>query len=167
MNSSCIYSLVRFPHSSDQHRDLAEDVFKTHDLLFLDRPPSQPTKIVCYDFKDLAFASYGEYWRDFRKICTLHLLSLKRVKSFQSLREEEVAKLISKVSVMAGSPFNFSESVFAMTNNVSTSEAFGKKCKDTEAFLAATRAISKLRKSGLQVFDLFPSLHVLSVIIGL
>ncbi|KAK9155327.1 hypothetical protein Sjap_002807 [Stephania japonica] len=147
--------------------DLAQEVFKTHDLLFLDRPQSQTTKIVCYEWKDLAFAPYGDYWRELRKICTLQLLSSKRVKSFQSIREEEVSKLIRKVCAMAGSPFNVSESVFSGMNDVTSSAAFGKKCKDKEAFLSATRAIIELGQGGLQVFDLFPSLEVLSVIIGL
>ncbi|KAK9151271.1 hypothetical protein Syun_009580 [Stephania yunnanensis] len=59
--------------------DLAQEVFKTHDLLFLYRPQSQTTKIVCYDWNDLAFAPYGDYRRELRKICTLQLLSSKRV----------------------------------------------------------------------------------------
>ncbi|KAK9102919.1 hypothetical protein Sjap_020173 [Stephania japonica] len=113
------------------------------------------------------FEPYGDYWRELRKICTLRLLSSKRVKSFQSIREEEVWKLIRKVCAMTGSPFNVSESVFSGMNDVTSSAAFVKKCKDKEAFLSATRAIIELGQGGLQVFDLFPSLEVLSVIIGL
>ncbi|KAK9155328.1 hypothetical protein Sjap_002808 [Stephania japonica] len=147
--------------------EFAQEVLKTHDLLFLDRPQFLSIKVVTYDCKNMAFAPYGDYWRELRKICTLQLLSSKRVKSFQSLREEEVSKLVRKISTTAaGSPFNVSESVFSATNDVTASAAFGKKCKDKEKFLAATREMVEQGSGGFQVFDFFPSLEVLSEITG-
>ncbi|KAK9132925.1 hypothetical protein Scep_012453 [Stephania cephalantha] len=146
--------------------EFAQEVLKTHDLLFLDRPQFLSIKVATYDCKNMAFAPYGDYWRELRKICTMQLLSSKRVKSFQSLREEEVSKLIRKISTKAGSPFNVSESVLSATNDVTSSAAFGKKCKDKEKFLAATHEMVQQGSGGFQVFDLFPSLEVLSEITG-
>nr|XP_048330621.1 phenylacetaldehyde oxime monooxygenase CYP71AN24-like [Ziziphus jujuba var. spinosa] len=70
---------------------------KTHDIVFSNRPNSTAEDILYYGCIDTGFAPYGEYWRDARKICVLELLSLKRVESFQYVRDEEVAVLVNKI----------------------------------------------------------------------
>nr|GMD32986.1 cytochrome P450 71A2-like [Ipomoea batatas] len=57
----------------------AREIMKTHDSIFSDRPKSSITDRLFYGSKDVAFAPYGEYWRQVRSICVLHLLSNKRV----------------------------------------------------------------------------------------
>ncbi|KAH9289044.1 hypothetical protein KI387_033161, partial [Taxus chinensis] len=48
-------------------------------------------KYMAFDHKDVAFAGYGEYWRQMRKLCTIELFTVKRTESFKSVREEEVS----------------------------------------------------------------------------
>ncbi|KAK1303901.1 Cytochrome P450 71A4 [Acorus calamus] len=78
--------------------DLAQEVFKTHDLVFANRPSLMIANKLFYNFEDVAFTPYGDYWRQARKICVLHLLSSKRVQSFGAIREDEVELMIKKVS---------------------------------------------------------------------
>ncbi|KAF3967138.1 hypothetical protein CMV_008828 [Castanea mollissima] len=80
--------------------DMAREMMKTHDIVFSNRPKTTATNSLFYGCTDLSFSSYGEYWRQVRKICVLELLSLKRVQSFQYTREEEVSILINKVRAL-------------------------------------------------------------------
>ncbi|KAH9290173.1 hypothetical protein KI387_034290 [Taxus chinensis] len=45
----------------------------------------------------LAWAPYGAYWRNVRKICVVELLSSKRIQSFQPKRTRLIAKAISSL----------------------------------------------------------------------
>lgn len=45
----------------------------------------------------MAFSNYGESWRQKSKLCVLELLSLKRVRSFQFIRDDEIQDLISNM----------------------------------------------------------------------
>jgi hypothetical protein len=59
--------------------EAAREALKVHDLASCSRPPSASFKRLSYNYKDMGFAPYGDYWRDIRKICVLELFSLKRV----------------------------------------------------------------------------------------
>lgn len=48
--------------------ELAREVFKTHDLIFSDRPTSIITDLLSYQGKDVTFSPYGEYWRQVRAL---------------------------------------------------------------------------------------------------
>ena len=75
--------------------EIAREVMKTHDVIFASRPTgSLAGKILSYDYTGIVAAPYGNYWRQLRKICTLELLSPKRVESYQPIREEELSTAI-------------------------------------------------------------------------
>ncbi|KAF8378470.1 hypothetical protein HHK36_029811 [Tetracentron sinense] len=73
---------------------VAELFLKTHDLVFASRPDIQASQYLSYGRKSMAFAEYGSYWRSFRKLCTLELLSNSKIDSFKGMRREEVASMI-------------------------------------------------------------------------
>ncbi|XWS47864.1 hypothetical protein CRYUN_Cryun13aG0022100 [Craigia yunnanensis] len=77
--------------------DAAREIMKTHDLIFSNRPIFGAGEKLLYHGKDLSTAQYGEYWRQMRSISVLHLLSNKRVQSFKTVREEEIALFIDKI----------------------------------------------------------------------
>lgn len=74
--------------------EMAKHFLKTHDLVFASRPATAAGKYLVYNFKNVALAPYGDYWRQMRKICVLELLTSRRIESFQSVREEEVSAMI-------------------------------------------------------------------------
>ncbi|CAN1252592.1 Cytochrome P450 71D7 [Linum perenne] len=84
--------------------EAAKHVLKTHDLAFASRPHNLlAPNIMFYGCKDVAFAPYGEHWRQMRKICIVELLSARRVSSFSSIRMEEVSRLVADISRECGS----------------------------------------------------------------
>ncbi|KAM1225724.1 hypothetical protein ACFX13_045156 [Malus domestica] len=94
--------------------EAASEVMKTHDITFSDRPKITFFKKLLYDFKDVASAPYGEYWRQVKSICVLHLLSSKKVRSFRAVREEEAKSMVNNImkqsksttSITVGTKYN-------------------------------------------------------------
>ncbi|KAJ9140242.1 hypothetical protein P3X46_030914 [Hevea brasiliensis] len=113
--------------------EMAREVLKTHDLVFADRPKSRMNGKLLYDQRDVAAAPYGEYWRQMKSLCVLHLLSTKRVQSFRDLREEETAYMIERVKKScSSSPINLSEVFARLTNGVVCRSALGRKYNAAE-----------------------------------
>ncbi|KAH9300004.1 hypothetical protein KI387_011587, partial [Taxus chinensis] len=74
--------------------DLAKQCFTTNDKAFASRPRLSGGKHMGYDYKNFAQAPYGSYWRNLRKMCTLHIFSATRIESFKQVRVEEISALI-------------------------------------------------------------------------
>ncbi|KAI3882904.1 hypothetical protein MKX03_012943, partial [Papaver bracteatum] len=78
--------------------EMAKEIMKNQDLIFANRTPTAASNALLYGSSDIVFSSYGEYWRQVKKICILVLLSPKRVQSFKHVRVEEVSVLIGKIA---------------------------------------------------------------------
>ncbi|KAJ8615514.1 hypothetical protein MRB53_034886 [Persea americana] len=113
---------------------MAEEIMKTHDLIFASRPAITPARRIFYDCTDVVFAPYGEYWRQLRKVCVLELLSIKRVDSYRWIREEEVGLMIERISQSCsmGTGVNLSELLLSVSSGTTTRVAFGKKYEGEE-----------------------------------
>ncbi|CAN4114286.1 unnamed protein product [Withania somnifera] len=146
--------------------EVANQVLKTHDLAFATRPKSFAMDIISYGGRDIAFCSYGEYWRQIRKICIVEVLSAKNVQSFNSIRHDEVSRLIDSIqsSSSSGEPVNFTERFIWFTSSMTCRSTFGQVFKEQDTFIKLIRELISLAE-GLHVADIFPSykfLHVLS-----
>ncbi|XP_020597926.1 cytochrome P450 71D11-like, partial [Phalaenopsis equestris] len=87
----------------------AHEVLSTHDIFLASRPKLLAVETVGYNSGGIGFSPYGPYWRQLRKICTLELLSNKKVKSLGSIRYEEAHNVLYKLRTTAGSPVNMTE----------------------------------------------------------
>jgi len=47
---------------------------------------------------------YGDYWRVLRKLCTLELLSARKVKQFAGIRHRETMSLVAEVQAAPPPP---------------------------------------------------------------
>ncbi|KAF3527442.1 hypothetical protein DY000_02040194 [Brassica cretica] len=86
--------------------DAAQDVLKTHDRVFASRPRSKIFRKLHYDGRDVGLAPYGEYWRQMKSVCVLHLLSNKMVRSFRDVRKEEIRIVMENIRKSNSSRIN-------------------------------------------------------------
>ncbi|KAJ7963659.1 Cytochrome P450 [Quillaja saponaria] len=145
--------------------EVAKEVMKTHDVIFASRPNILIARFISYDSTNISFSPYGSYWRQLRKICTVELLTQKRVQSFQFIREEEVSSLIDTIASNEGSVINISDLVSSLTNDILSRAAFGKKSRDGDAFVSTLEAALQLA-AGFSIADLYPSIKMLRLITG-
>lgn len=110
--------------------DAAREIMKTHDVVFANRPKLKVAYKILYNGKDLAFSNYGEYWRQMKSICMLHVFSKLKVRSFRRVREEEAAEMVVKIKKLMEQPskkVNLSEIFASLANDVICRAAFGRK----------------------------------------
>ncbi|RHN40680.1 putative cytochrome P450 [Medicago truncatula] len=136
--------------------EYAREVMKTHDINFATRPQILAIEILAYNSTNITFAPYGNYHRQVRKICTLELLSLKRVNSYQPIREDVLSNLVKLIASENGSPINLTEALFSSIYTIVSRAAFGSKCKGQEEFISVVKQTIKIA-GGFNLGDLFPS----------
>ncbi|CAJ2633790.1 unnamed protein product [Trifolium pratense] len=140
--------------------EMTKEIMKTNDFTFCDRPNLLLSTILTYNATDIAFSTYGEHWRQIRKICVIELLNAKSVQSFRSIREEEVSNLVKSISASEGSVVNLTHKILATTYGIIAQTAFGKRNIRQEAFkLAIDEALTLL--GGVCIVDLYPSIKML------
>jgi cytochrome P450 len=79
--------------------EAAKEIMRTRDAVFASRPLSFTKKIILKDGPGIAWAPYGDHWRQLRKVCIMELLSAKRVHSFRPVREEEAIRLVQSIII--------------------------------------------------------------------
>ncbi|XP_052111378.1 cytochrome P450 71D9 isoform X2 [Arachis duranensis] len=147
--------------------EYAKEVMKTHDIIFASRPAVLAAKIISYDCTNIGFAPYGNYWRQLRKICTLELLSTKRVNSFRPIREEEFTNLVKRIMSSKEGSVNLTEEVLSSIYGIVSQSAFGgTKRGDQEKFICLVQQATAVA-GGFDVGDLFPSWEWLQLVSGL
>ncbi|XP_073125137.1 strychnine-11-hydroxylase-like [Henckelia pumila] len=136
--------------------DMAREIFKEHDLAFSGRPSLYAAKKLTYNLSTVAFAPYGEYWREMRKIAVLELLTVKRIQSFVQIREEEVGRMIENINAMMMKVVNVSQLSFSLLNNVVCRVAFGSRSPDDHHGFQEILLEVELFEAGFNVADYFP-----------
>ncbi|CAI0378869.1 unnamed protein product [Linum tenue] len=104
------------------------------------------------------------------KICTIELFSAKMIKSFGSIREDEVSKLVAAVSAASSSAagVDLTAMFCKLTYSILSRAAFGEvreSSSSSEAFLPLIDEITRVA-SGFNIADLYPSFKFLQVLTG-
>ncbi|KAM7272485.1 hypothetical protein ACFE04_027148 [Oxalis oulophora] len=120
--------LGRVPTVVVSSPDCAKQVLATHDLECCSRPLLSGTGRLSYNYLDVAFTPYGDYWREIKKFCVLELFCAKRVQSFRFIREEEVELMINSISQHSSSlstPIDLSQKMLSLMADITCRLAFG------------------------------------------
>ncbi|KFK30256.1 hypothetical protein AALP_AA7G237600 [Arabis alpina] len=124
--------------------EVAKQVLQVQDSIFSNRPATIAISYLTYDRADMAFAHYGPFWRQMRKVCVMKVFSRKRAESWASVRDE-VDKMVRSVSSNVGKPINVGEQIFALTRNITYRAAFGSACiTGQDEFIRILQEFSKL-----------------------
>ncbi|KAF7825351.1 Cytochrome P450 83B1 [Senna tora] len=108
---------------------MAKETLKNHDIEFSGRPSMLSQNKLFYNGLEIVFSPYNDYWREIRKLCVVHIFSVKRVASFSSIRKYEVSQMIRKISGHAASSkaTNLNEILMSLTSTIICRVAFGRR----------------------------------------
>ncbi|KAH0705282.1 hypothetical protein KY290_009969 [Solanum tuberosum] len=76
---------------------LAEECFTKNDVVFANRVRLLAGKHLGYNYTTLVWASYGQHWRNLRRIATHEILSTQRVQMFADIRRNEIHALLQRL----------------------------------------------------------------------
>lgn len=134
----------------------AREVLQLRDHVFSNRPATIAVQFLTYDRADMAFAHYGQFWRQMRKLCVMKLFSRRRPESWAAVRDE-VDTLVGVVAAGAGVEVNIGELVFKLTRNIIYRAAFGSRSHEgQEDFVKIMQEFSKLM-GAFNVVDFMPA----------
>ncbi|XP_073000886.1 cytochrome P450 84A1-like [Typha latifolia] len=125
--------------------EVARQVLQVQDNAFSNRPATIAIAYLTYDRADMAFAHYGPFWRQMRKLCVMKLFSRRRAESWASVRDE-VDVLIKSVNSNIGESVNLGELIFSLTKNITLRAAFGssQSHESHDEFISILQEFSKL-----------------------
>nr|P0DO22.1 RecName: Full=(+)-vincadifformine 19-hydroxylase; AltName: Full=Cytochrome P450 71BY3 [Catharanthus roseus]QCZ35502.1 (+)-vincadifformine 19-hydroxylase [Catharanthus roseus] len=145
--------------------EMAKVITRTKDLEFADKPAIRAIRIVTYDYLDIAFNSYGKYWREMRKIFVQELLTPKRVRSFWSAREDVFSNLVKTINSANGKSINLTKLISSTTNSIINRVALGNVPYEREIFMELIKQLLTAA-GGFKLVDLFPSYKIIHVLEG-
>nr|ALG05132.1 cytochrome P450 family 81 subfamily B polypeptide 56 [Sinopodophyllum hexandrum] len=76
----------------------AEECLTKNDVTFANRPRLIAGKFMGNNYTTMPFASYGDHWRNLRRITTLEIFSSARLNMFSNIRHDEVKSLIKRLA---------------------------------------------------------------------
>ncbi|KAM1133903.1 hypothetical protein ACFX19_043805 [Malus domestica] len=103
----------------------AEECYTKHDVAFANRPSLLAGKHFHYNFTTVAAASYGDHWRNLRRVMTLEFFSSSRLAEFSAVRQGEVRLLLNQI--MKKSKVELKSKFTELAFNVMTMTVVGKR----------------------------------------
>jgi cytochrome P450 len=77
---------------------IAEECFTKNDVNFANRIHSIKTKYLGFNNTNIITSSYGDHWRNLRRISSIEILSTHRLNSFSEIRKDETIRLVLKLA---------------------------------------------------------------------
>lgn len=144
----------------------AEECFTKNDVVFANRPAFLNGKYFGYNYTSMPWSSYGDHWRNLRKISSLEVLSTNRLQMLSGIRVDEVRTLTKKIFQLTKKStdhIDMRSACFEVTFNILTRIIAGKryygedveKSKEAKVFHEILAEISELNPKA-SVLDFLP-----------
>ncbi|KAF2302137.1 hypothetical protein GH714_032901 [Hevea brasiliensis] len=75
-----------------------EECFTKNDVILANRPKFLAGKHIAYNNTTIAQSSYGDHWRNLRRIVAIEIFSTARLNKSLTIRKDEIKRLITKLS---------------------------------------------------------------------
>ncbi|XP_047956719.1 cytochrome P450 81Q32-like [Salvia hispanica] len=107
----------------------AEDCLSKNDVVFANRPKLLAGKHIGYDYTSLAWTSYGDHWRNLRKVSSIEVLSAHRLQLLHGIRADEVRTMVRASSRASAEQrlVDMKATFFELTMNVMMRMIAGKR----------------------------------------
>ncbi|OEL21321.1 indolin-2-one monooxygenase [Dichanthelium oligosanthes] len=130
----------------------AELILRTHDHFFASRPAST-----------IAYAPYGENWRQLKKLVTTHLLTVKKVHSYcRARQQDQVHLVVAKIREAAASrkAVDISEIMNTFANDIACRAVSGNffRVEGQNKRFGELDCTTSLLVGGFNLEDYFPGL---------
>ena len=161
--------LGRVPTLVVTSEEVAKEIMKTQDMIFVNRARPRAAETLLYGCRDIGFAPYGEYWRQMRRICVLKLLTPERVQSFHFVREEVAVELMEQIrsASLNGASIKLGEMLIYTSSSIVSGCVLGRVYfgKNKKRFDELGRTATELL-GGFFFGDFFPSFGWVDVLTG-
>nr|ADD84651.1 CYP81B36 [Scoparia dulcis] len=150
---------------------LAEECFTKNDIVFANRPHLLSGKYVGYNYTSMVWSSYGDHWRNLRKVASLEVLSTYRLQTLHGIRADEVKSMIKKLNRASDEkkPVDMKEVCFELTMNVvmrmiAGKRYYGENVEDVEEAKRFQEIVKEtLRLGGTSMGDFLPIVRWLGI----
>ncbi|XP_010424746.1 PREDICTED: 3,9-dihydroxypterocarpan 6A-monooxygenase-like [Camelina sativa] len=114
--------------------EMANEILKSNELNFLNRPTMQNIDYLTYGSADFFSAPYGLHWKFMKRMCTMELFSSRALDSFVSVRRDELSNLLIRImkKAEAEESVNLGEQLKELTSNIITRMMFRKMQSDSD-----------------------------------
>ncbi|KAL3536169.1 hypothetical protein ACH5RR_004630 [Cinchona calisaya] len=85
-----------------QSSEAAAELFKNHDISFVERTVTEAMKSHDFDKGSVSLAPYGSYWRVMKRIMTVEMLVNKRINETLEIRRKCIDDMVSWIEKEAG-----------------------------------------------------------------
>ncbi|KAL6349424.1 hypothetical protein AAG906_034081 [Vitis piasezkii] len=75
-----------------------EECFTKNDVVLANRPRLASGKYLGFNYTSVVSASYGEHWRNLRRLCAREIFSSNRLNMFLGIRRDEVKLLLLRLA---------------------------------------------------------------------
>ncbi|XP_003635481.1 cytochrome P450 81Q32 [Vitis vinifera] len=75
-----------------------EECFTKNDVVLANRPRLASGKYLGFNYTSVVSASYGEHWRNLRRLCAQEIFSSNRLNMFLGIRRDEVKLLLLRLA---------------------------------------------------------------------